>query len=162
MMEAIQIERLEAIAFRKVQETSMVFRRHLYEEIDWGHRLVSVTGPRGVGKTTLLLQRMKETMQEYPESLYLSLDSICLNERELYEPIEHHVQYGGTHLYLDEVHCMANWQSLLKNLSDDFHKFHIVFAGSSLLRLDKDSADLSRRLLRYGLPGLSWWTRKGI
>ena len=155
-MEETRFARLQAISARKILETSLVFRRNLYEKIDWSQRLISIMGPRGVGKTTLLLQRAKESLQNFPNSLFLSLDSIWINAHEVYELVEHFVQYGGTHLYLDEVHCLENWQSLLKNLYDDFSKLFIVFSGSSMLRLEKSAGDLSRRLLRYHLPGLSF------
>ncbi len=37
------------------------FVRYLYHEIDWESRLIAITGARGVGKTTLLLQYVKLT-----------------------------------------------------------------------------------------------------
>lgn len=155
-MEQSSINRLQAISSRKVNDVSLDFRRFLYGQIDWSQRLISIIGPRGVGKTTLLLQRLKDSLAEFPSSLYLSLDSIWLSARDIYGLVEHHVQYGGTHLFLDEVHYLENWQTLIKNLNDDFSRLHIAFTGSSMLRIEKNAGDLSRRMLRYDLPGLSF------
>ena len=49
----------EAIA-RRLRNTSCAFHRYLYPKIAWDDRLICIKGPRGVGKTTMLLQRMKE------------------------------------------------------------------------------------------------------
>ena len=43
-----------------VADTPVAFKRYLYDEVDWNSRLVCVKGARGVGKTTMLLQRISE------------------------------------------------------------------------------------------------------
>ncbi|MBR1609719.1 MAG: ATP-binding protein [Kiritimatiellae bacterium] len=102
-------------------------------------------GPRGTGKTTLLLQHVKETHGSSGTALYLSLDNIWLSSREAYEVAEYHAKHGGTFLGLDEVHFMDGWQTLVKNLNDDFRRLHVAYTGSALLRLEKTGGDLSRR-----------------
>lgn len=40
--------------------TSLDFKRYLYHDIQWDNRMTGIIGPRGVGKTTMLLQFIKE------------------------------------------------------------------------------------------------------
>ena len=64
--------------------------------------------------------------------------------------------HGYTHLFMDEVHQVENWQTLVKNLYDQFPSLNIVYSGSSLLKLGKGKGDLSRRLATYAMKGLSF------
>ena len=38
--------------------TSLDFVRYKYPQIDWGLRMIGIVGPRGVGKSTMVLQRI--------------------------------------------------------------------------------------------------------
>lgn len=51
---------LQMIFERLINETSMTHHRFLYQKINMTHRLTGLIGPRGVGKTTLMLQLIKE------------------------------------------------------------------------------------------------------
>ena len=155
MIENTDIEKVYRISEDKVAETTLDFKRYLYQDIDWDSRLVCLKGPRGVGKTTLLLQHIKECF-EPGQALYVSLDSVWINVREIYELAEHHLAHGGTHLFLDEVHKAGDWQNLVKSLNDDLKRLHVAYSGSSLLKIEKQSGDLSRRQTQYFLPGLSF------
>ena len=46
------------ISADKISETSLALKRYAYDAIDWDCRLIGLRGARGVGKTTLLLQKM--------------------------------------------------------------------------------------------------------
>ena len=154
-METTNIEKVYRISDDLISETSLDFKRYLYSDIDWSSRLICVKGPRGVGKTTLLLQHIKEALD--PEAaLYVSLDNIWLDVRDVYELAEYHLAHGGTHLFLDEVHKAGDWQNLVKSLNDNLRRLRIVYSGSSLLKLEKTSGDLSRRQSVYELSGLSF------
>ena len=148
-------EKIYAISEERMEETPLAFKRRLYGEIDWDARLLCLKGPRGVGKTTMLLQRMKESLG--PEkALYISLDNVWVDAREVYGLAEYHLGRGGTHLFLDEVHKMEDWQNLVKSLNDDLRRLSVVYSGSSLLKLEKRGGDLSRRQTPFFLPGLSF------
>ena len=110
------IERIYRISAEKIAETSLSLKRYAYDDIDWNIRLIGLRGARGVGKTTLLLQKIRENDLERDKSLYLSLDSVWLDAKEIYLLAEYHVQHGGTRLVLDEVHYVKNWQQIIKNL----------------------------------------------
>jgi predicted AAA+ superfamily ATPase len=131
-------------------------RRYLYQDIDWEGRLIGITGTRGTGKTTLLLQYLKENFPKKENVLYVSLDNIWFTKNSLLDLAEQFDAYGGTHLFLDEVHRYPTWAIELKNIYDSFPKMHVVFTGSSMLEIYKSNADLSRRAIGYELKGLSF------
>ena len=155
-MEKDLLERLYGMSELRLKNTPIAFRRYLHGKMDWTPRLIFLRGVRGVGKTTMMLQRMKDLGLDASQSLYISLDNIWLSATEFYGLVQQFVQYGGAYLFLDEVHFIENWQTLLKNINDDFSDLKVVFTGSSLLRIDKSAGDLSRRLAICDLSGMSF------
>lgn len=143
--------------YRKLEDTDLNFERYLKNQIDWNNRLIAITGARGTGKTTMLLQHIKELYGNIPEDiLFVSLDNIFFSTNNLYSLVEDFYAHGGKELYLDEVHKYPTWAQEIKNIYDDFPKLKIVFTGSSMLQLFKANADLSRRVRHYQLFGLSF------
>ena len=155
-MEDRDIERIYSISREKIAEVDLGFKRFLYDRVDWNDRLLSIKGPRGVGKTTMLLQKIAESGAERDATLYVSLDNVWIEAKDIWELAEYHQAHGGTRLVLDEVHYLQNWQQLMKNLYDDFKELKVAYTGSSMLRLKARQGDLSRRLISYELPGLSF------
>lgn len=150
------IEKLYRISAEKVADSALEHKRYCYDDIVWADRLIGLKGARGVGKTTLLLQKIRESGAEAATSLYVSLDSVWLDAKELYGLAEYHLQHNGTRMVLDEVHYLTDWQRILKNLYDDFKDLKIAYTGSSLLKIKASQGDLSRRLIDYEMPGLSF------
>jgi len=138
-----------------LRQTPMDFVRYMAERIDWSSRLVGIVGPRGVGKSTMLLQRMK-TRRENGVWLYVSADHTYFSNHGLAEMADDFVKEGGTHLYIDEVHKYRNWSRELKQIYDVHPELQVVFTGSSVLDITKGEADLSRRALVYMMQGLSF------
>ena len=126
--------------------------RFLRDKIDWSWRLVGVRGARGTGKTTLLLQQMKDLER----AVYLSLDDLYFSRHSLRNTVEALRRIGYRHFFLDEVHKYADWSREVKNLYDFFPDIMLVFTGSSIIELSKLDVDLSRRVVLYDLPGLSF------
>lgn len=141
---------------RRLQEVPTAFHRYLYRDIDWRDRLVGIKGPKGSGKSTLVLQHIKETFDDPDKVLYVSLDDLWFASHPLDELIEHHYTHGGTHVFFDEIHYHGPWQTMLKNIHDNYPRLHVAYTGSSMLRLDGAKGDLSRRLMEYTLRGLSF------
>jgi len=141
---------------KKLLYTNTDFVRGLYQKIDWNSRLIGIKGQRGVGKTTLLLQRLKLNPALAKTALYVSLDNFWFTQNNLLDLADDFVKNGGTHLFLDEVHKYPNWSITLKNLYDDYPELNIVFTASSLLEILNSAADLSRRAVVYTLQGLSY------
>ncbi len=156
-MELEEYNNILNLSRRRIREINTDIKRFLYYKIDWNDRLISISGSRGVGKTTLILQHIKEAFTENSdEALYVSLDNIWFESHSLIELVDVHYKNGGTHVFIDEVHYLKNWQTVIKNLYDNYQKLHIVYTGSSILRIDFNSGDLSRRQINYYLPGLSF------
>ena len=144
------------VSAARIREVETRFHRYLYLNIDWNVRILALNGPRGVGKTTMFLQYLKEHSAEAEKSLYISLDTAWLEAREIFELAKYHVEHGGMRLFLDEVHYLKDWQRLVKNLYDNFKGLRIAYTGSSILRMAEGYGDLSRRQVAYTLAGLSF------
>jgi predicted AAA+ superfamily ATPase len=142
--------------YKKIEVVSLDFKRNLMGQIQWDARLIGIKGARGVGKTTLLLQYIKENLPIDESTLYVSLDNIWFAENKLSTLTEDFVKRGGKYLFLDEVHKYPNWSQELKNIYDDYPELKVVFTGSSLLEILNARADLSRRAVVYTLQGLSY------
>jgi len=143
-------------SLKKMEGISLHFIRSIMTDIQWANRLIGIKGSRGVGKTTLLLQYMKQVLPKDTSTLYVSLDNIWFSEHRLIELIDGFVKRGGKYLLVDEVHKYANWSQELKNAYDDYPELQIVFTGSSLLEILNARADLSRRAVVYSMQGLSF------
>jgi len=143
--------------YRKLEETDMRFERYLKSQIDWNNRLIAITGARGTGKTTMLLQHIKEHYNNNPQDvLYMSLDNIYFSTNNLYSIADDFYSQGGKVLYIDEVHKYLTWSQEIKNIYDDFPTLKVIFTGSSMLQIFKADADLSRRVRHYHLFGMSF------
>jgi len=143
-------------SFKKMDNISHHFVRSIISDIQWDNRLIGIRGARGVGKTTLLLQYMKQFLPKDSSTLYVSLDNIWFSEHRLIELVDVFVKRGGKFLLVDEVHKYANWSQELKNAYDDYPELKVVFTGSSLLEILNARADLSRRAVVYSMQGLSF------
>ena len=139
----------------QLAHTKSSFRRYQYERINWDNHMVGLVGPRGVGKTTLFLQRIRDA---YPngEALYVSADHLYFATHTLMEVADSFYKHGGTCLFIDEVHKYPNWSRELKNMYDSYPDLHVYFTGSSVLEIEKGEADLSRRAPQYLMQGLSF------
>lgn len=141
---------------RKVEQTQLNFTRSILGKIRWDARLIGIKGARGVGKTTLMLQYIKQNLPIDQSTLYVTLDNIWFANNTLSHLTDQFVKRGGKFLFLDEVHKYPNWSQELKNIYDDYPDLKIVFTGSSLLELLNARADLSRRAVVYTMQGLSY------
>ena len=155
-MEEYNIESIYRNYNRRLDAVSMEIKRYLYDKINWSNRLIGIKGSRGVGKTTLILQHIKEAFPNRDKALYVSLDNLWFENHSLMELVEYHYTHGGTHLFLDEIHRYPHWQILLKNIIDDYPDLNVVYTGSSMLEIDSSEGDLSRRQVVYKLCGLSF------
>ena len=126
----------------------------MFNRIDWNNRLIGITGPRGIGKSTMILQRMLQ--QKDQKTLYVSADHTFFSNHSLVDLADTFVKEGGTHLYIDEIHKYKGWSRELKQIYDVHADLTLVFTGSSVLDILEGEADLSRRALMYSMQGLSF------
>lgn len=151
------IDVLRETYHRVVAETSVQSHRFLFDTFTAEQRLCGLIGPRGVGKTTLMLQYIRERIGNLEEAFYVSADHIYFNKSTLLDFVRTVYMTEGVRLFFfDEVHKYPGWQQELKNIYDSFPAVRVVFSGSSSLELTKGSHDLSRRATLYHLPGLSF------
>ena len=150
------MESLVSYQIRLMQHVGGTFFRFLYDKIPWQERFLAIRGPRGVGKTTMLLQYARYQLNDPQRNLYLSLDHPYFYDHDLLSLAEDFVNQGGHTLLLDEIHKYPNWSNGLKHLYDAYPDLQVVFTSSSALDLYRGEADLSRRVSSYILPGLSF------
>lgn len=156
-MDYTDIQPLLNTFHRKLAATDLRFKRYLHGQINWDARLLGIKGARGVGKTTMLLQHIKETAgNNLDEVFYASLDNMWFQTHSAEDLVEFLYTRGVTRIYLDEVHKYRNWTVLLKNLYDNYPGLNIVYTGSAMLAIDNSKSDLSRRQSLYTLHGLSF------
>lgn len=161
------MEKLFALHDSYVSQVPMEFTRGLMDRINWNSRLIGIKGPKGVGKSTLMQQYIRKHFKEGDRHvLYCSADTGYFTEHTLVDTATRFVQSGGTHLFIDEIHKYENWSRELKEVYDLYRELHVVVSGSSLIRFNDGQADLSRRLIEYEMPGLSFreylWFETGI
>ena len=138
-----------------LRQTPMEFHRYLYDEINWDNRLIGILGPRGVGKSTLILQHIKAL--DAPRTyIFITAESLWFSEHTLLEFADSFSAMGGEYLYIDEIHKYKGWSRELKLIYDMHPALHVVFTGSSILDIKKEESDLSRRVLLYKLEGMSF------
>jgi len=146
-----------------IEKIDLNFKRYIFREINWNARLIEILGSRGVGKTTIMLQRAKILNAEIPnQAVYISLDDKLMYQNSVVDITEDLVKYGVKFLFLDEVHKYPpklkgyDWSAEIKNIYDRFPQLKIVYSGSSVLKIYKGQGDLSRRKSSWRLAGLSF------
>ncbi len=150
------MEKIRLRSNQKIERVSLDYQRDELRKFDWSPRLMGIKGARGIGKTTLLLQHLRQTHGFSEKAIYASLDDIYFTENRLIDFVEDFYRNGGLFLYLDEVHKYPDWAIEVKNMYDTYPDLRIIFTGSSMLEIQKSNVDLSRRAIVFLLQGLSF------
>lgn len=149
------MEKLYELFYRKLKNILVEFLRYKYNQIKWESRAFGLVGPRGVGKSTMLLQYIKQNL-DTKDTLYVSADNLYFAEHKLVDLADRFVKMGGKHLFIDEIHKYEGWSRELKQIYDSYDDLQLVISGSSILDIYKGMADLSRRMPIYEMQGLSF------
>ena len=152
-------EELQSLSRRFLDIKNQQYRRYFIQTTELSQRLSVITGQRGIGKTTTLIQYLLDFAKHDlfdPSILYLQADHFLMGNSSLYEITETFHTLGGKFLAIDEIHKYANWSLELKSIYDTFTDLKIIASGSSALELQKGTHDLSRRAVVYHLFGLSF------
>lgn len=139
----------------QLKQTASTFHRYMYDQVNWTSRMFGLVGPRGVGKSTMVLQYIKEHRAER-QMLYVAADHLYFSSHTLVDTVDAFVKEGGEQIFIDEIHKYENWSRELKQIYDSFPEFKVGFTGSSVLDIYKGFADLSRRAPIFTMQGLSF------
>lgn len=140
---------------RKLIDTPIDLVRYKYAEIEWGGHALGLVGPRGVGKSTMLLQYIKMHL-DVKDTLYVSADHLYFSSHTLVDLADRFYKMGGKHLFVDEIHKYEGWSVEVKQIFDSYSDLKLIISGSSILEITKGMADLSRRVPIYEMQGLSF------
>jgi predicted AAA+ superfamily ATPase len=138
-----------------IARVDTAFIRYSYHQMNWQNRLIGLIGPRGVGKTTLVLQYIKSNLN-LQQTLYVTAEDFYFAKNRLTHLADDFVKSGGKYLFIDEIHKYPDWSKELKLIYDYHQDLKVVFTGSSVLDIKKGSSDLSRRAVVYTMQGLSF------
>lgn len=139
----------------QLEQTNSSFHRYMYDKVSWNARMFGLVGPRGIGKSTMILQYIKEHRGDR-RMLYLSADHVYFATHTLVDVADEFAKEGGGQLFIDEIHKYDNWSRELKQIYDTHPDIKVVFTGSSVLDIYKGQADLSRRAPIFVMQGLSF------
>ena len=140
---------------RKLIDTPIDLVRYKYAEIEWGGHALGLVGPRGVGKSTMLLQYIKMHL-DVKDTLYVSAAHLYFSSHTLVDLADRFYKMGGKHLFVDEIHKYEGWSVEVKQIFDSYSDLQLIISGSSILEITKGMADLSRRVPIYEMQGLSF------
>src|SRR3989344_2713661 len=140
--------------------------RNIYEEIKKftkSKQIISLTGLRRTGKTTILFKIVKDSIKEYRKEniIYFSFDDF--REIRLLDVIDAYFELikrdnDKSYLFLfDEVQKVIGWEEQLKRIYDENKKFKIVISGSESLFIKKGTREsLAGRMFEFQIKTLSF------
>ena len=149
------MDKLYEYSNRLINDTDTKYFRYMYDEINWSSRMIGLVGPRGVGKTTLILQYIKLNLNPLV-TLYVTAEDFYFVDNRFTDLADDFVKRGGKYLFIDEIHKYKDWARELKLIYDYHKELKVVFTGSSVLDIKKGASDLSRRAVMYNMQGLSF------
>lgn len=155
----MSLDDLKSLSISLIKAKNHSYKRYLFRRKPFKHRFSILIGPRGVGKTTTLIQHLCEQVDQSivdPRILYVQSDHFLMGNYSLYELADHFQMEGGKWLAIDEVHKFPGWSGELKSIYDTFPHLHIVASGSSALEIFKGTHDLSRRAIVHQMEGMSF------
>ena len=105
----IVMDKLFEYSNKLVREMGTSFFRYMYDEINWKSRMIGLVGPRGVGKTTLVLQYIKQNLNP-AETLYVTAEDFYFVDNRFVDLADAFVKRGGKYLFIDEIHRFSKSQ----------------------------------------------------
>ncbi|MBZ4655970.1 MAG: hypothetical protein JG759_518 [Thermoanaerobacter sp.] len=129
------------------------YKRFLFNKINKSDsKIIGIYGARGVGKTTLMLQLLRDLNLSLRETIYISCDHPVFSGFSLFDFLEEFNKKGGKIAFIDEVHKAPEFQAHIKSVYD-FLDVKVIFSGSSAVQIT--NPDFTRRFSMYRLPALS-------
>ena len=160
---------------QKINEQFLLGRKRnefndIIEKID-NKRILSILGPRRVGKSTLIYQTINYLIEEKKidnkrillfsgddPSLFFDENDKLSDVLDVYfeEILEENMTNltSKVYIFIDEIHFIKNWQNYLKTYFDRKYNIKFIITGSSSVHLFKDANEslLGRIENIYVLP----------
>jgi len=149
------LEQLQQYSIKQLNNLKITYKRYFFNEVDFNQKLIGIIGDRGIGKTTFLLQYLKELDLLLEQKLYISSEYLQFLGLRLYEVAQEFEKIGGKVLVIDEIHQIVDFEKELKFIYD-FLNLQVIFSGSNAIKLEHSKADLSRRAILYRFGGMSF------
>ena len=149
------LEQIQQYSIMSLKNLKISHKRYFFDEVNFDNKLIGIIGDRGIGKTTFLLQYLKELDIALEQKLYVSAEFLLLGSMNLFELASEFEKVGGKVLVIDEIHQVPDFEKHLKMMYD-FLGLKVLFSGSNAIKLEHAKADLSRRALMYRFGGLSF------
>ena len=133
-------------------------RRSLMDSIDWRYRMIGIRGPRGVGRTSFLLQYAKENYDvRLRQCLYINVNSFYFQAHGIVDFAGRFVAEGGQVLLIDQVFKLQNWREQLCECYRLYPYLRIVYTTTSVsMGEEEDTTGLSSLSRTYVLHGFSF------
>src|SRR3989344_5783319 len=118
--------------------------------------IVSIIGPRRVGKTILIHQLIESLLEEDVDPkriLYISVDEVEINKQgaELKDVLQAYSKFiiqtpldslkEMHYLFLDEIQEIPQWEKLMKNWQDFGYNLKFIISGSSSIWISKGTEE---------------------
>jgi len=150
------------------KDLALPFKRYAFPRIIESlkeRQILLITGPRRVGKTTLLFQTIEKLLETVPSNriLYYSFDESPINPKLVLEFYEKRVlmktfeEMDKVFIFFDEIQYVKNWPSILKQFYDLYPNLKFFVSGSSTLLLSREATEkLAGRFFTIKLKPLTF------
>ena len=98
------LEQLHKYFIETINNLDISYKRYFYNQINHNDKLVGIVGARGVGKTTYILQYLKQLDIPISKKLYISADNMLVSSSSLFNIAYEFTKIGGEVLAIDEIH----------------------------------------------------------
>ena len=139
-----------------LEGSKVTIKRELAKSIDWNEKLIAIKGFRGVGKTTFLLDYIRERFQDDNSALYINLNNFYFTKRKISSFADEFAKRGGKVLILDQIQKYPEWSADLRKCVDEIPELKIIFTSSPVLRIVDGNPDLQGIASVNHLEGLSF------
>jgi predicted AAA+ superfamily ATPase len=126
----LKMEFFKAAHLNLINNSKSIIRRDLMDEINWNHRLIGIKGFRGVGKTSFLMDYLRESNKNIKDTLYINLNSFYFTGRKISGFADEFYKRGGKLLVIDQIHKYPNWDQELRECYDNLPDLKIIFSNS--------------------------------
>ncbi len=127
-----------------------IIQREALERLERLERTAGIIGQRRVGKTTLLLQFLKQKAQQigWERTCYFSFDIREIEVKEIVETFCEDILGEPVsdldepvHFFLDEVHNTPAWSDHVKHFTDHYKDIDFTITGSSASNVVKGAGE---------------------